>query len=184
MKNVDQLLYELKDYAQEVDVKFVRKAVSAIGRVAIKLEGACDRCIVVLRQLILLKIDYIVQEAIIVLKDIFRKYPGKYEVIIKDLCENLKQLDNAEARAAMIWIVGQYAEQIDNSVALMTDFAENFKEEPKNVQLAILNSTVKLYLKLEGEAEDLITQVLTQATEESDNPDLRNRGYIYWRMLS
>jgi len=66
----------------------------------------------------------------------------------------------------------------------MTDFAENFKEEAKNVQLAILNSVVKLYLKLEGEAEDLITQVLTQATEESDNPDLRNRGYIYWRMLS
>jgi AP-1 complex subunit beta-1 len=22
------------------------------------------------------------------------------------------------------------------------------------------------------------------ATEDSDNPDLRNRGYIYWRMLS
>jgi AP-1 complex subunit beta-1 len=41
-----------------------------------------------------------------------------------------------------------------------------------------------MYLKLEGEAEDLVTQVLTQATEESDNPDLRNRGYIYWRMLS
>lgn len=60
MKNVDQLLYELKDYAQEVDVTFVRKAVSAIGRVAIKLEGATDRCIVVLRSLILLKIDYIV----------------------------------------------------------------------------------------------------------------------------
>ena len=184
LKNVDQLLYELKDYAQEVDVTFVRKAVSAIGRVAIKLEGATDRCIVVLRQLVLLKIDYIVQEAIIVLKDIFRKYPGKYESIIKDLCENLKQLDNAEARAAMIWIVGQYCEQIDNSIALMTDFAENFREEAKNVQLAILNSSVKLYLKLEGEAEDLITSVLTQATEESDNPDLRNRGYIYWRMLS
>jgi AP-1 complex subunit beta-1 len=43
------LLFELKDYAQEVDVTFVRKAVSAIGRVAIKLEGATDRCIVVLR---------------------------------------------------------------------------------------------------------------------------------------
>lgn len=130
-----------------------------------------------------MKIEYIVQEAIIVLKDIFRKYPGKYESIIRDICENMKQLDNAEARAAMIWIIGQYAEQIDNSLALMTDFAENFKDETKNVQLAILNSSVKLYLKLEGEAEDLITQVLTQATEESDNPDLRNRGYIYWRML-
>jgi AP-1 complex subunit beta-1 len=25
---------------------------------------------------------------------------------------------------------------------------------------------------------------LKEATDESDNPDLRNRGYIYWRMLS
>jgi len=39
----------------------------------------------------------------------------------------------------------------------MTDFAENFKDEPKNVQLSILNASVKLYLKLESEAEDLIT---------------------------
>jgi len=107
--------------------------------------------------LIRTKIDYVVYEAIIVIKDIFRKYPNRYEGIIKDLCENLKALDNAEAKAAMVWIIGQYGDLIDNSVALMTDFAENFKEEPKNVQLSILNASVKIYLKLEGEAEDLIT---------------------------
>ena len=84
----------------------------------------------------------------------------------------------------MVWIVGQYGDAIENSVALMTDFAENFKEEPKNVQLSILNASVKLYLTLEDDAEELITQVLDLATTESDNPDLRNRGYIYWRMLS
>lgn len=27
-------------------------------------------------------------------------------------------------------------------------------------------------------------QVLSNATEESDNPDLRDRAYIYWRLLS
>jgi vesicle coat complex subunit len=26
--------------------------------------------------------------------------------------------------------------------------------------------------------------VLKLATDESDNPDLRSRGYIYWRLLS
>lgn len=57
----------------------------------------------------------------------------------------------------MIWIIGQYGDLIENSVTLLTDFAENFKDEAKNVQLAILNSSVKLYLKLEAEAEDLIT---------------------------
>ena len=123
------------------------------------------------------------QEAIIVIKDIFRKYPNKYESIIKDLCENLKALDNVDARAAMIWIIGEYGERIDNAIELMLNFSENFKEEAKKVQLAILNASVKLFLKLDN-ADDLVQDVLRLATEESDNPDLRNRGYIYWRMLS
>mmetsp|Transcript_30914 Transcript_30914/g.30399 ORF Transcript_30914/g.30399 Transcript_30914/m.30399 type:complete len:102 (+) Transcript_30914:857-1162(+) len=45
LKNVDSILNELKDYSQEIDVKFVKKAISAIGRIAIKLERAADRCI-------------------------------------------------------------------------------------------------------------------------------------------
>ena len=50
--------------------------------------------------------------------------------------------------------------------------------------MAILTSSVKLYLKLEDQADELVTQILKLATDESDNPDLRNRGYMYWRMLS
>jgi vesicle coat complex subunit len=41
-----------------------------------------------------------------------------------------------------------------------------------------------MFIKLSDPAEELVTQVLKMATEEGDNPDLRNRGYIYWRMLS
>ncbi|XP_014397342.1 PREDICTED: AP-1 complex subunit beta-1-like, partial [Myotis brandtii] len=36
--NIAQVLAELKEYATEVDVDFVRKAVRAIGRCAIKVE--------------------------------------------------------------------------------------------------------------------------------------------------
>ncbi len=39
------MLLELKEYASEVDVDFVRKAVRTIGRCAIKLEVAAERCI-------------------------------------------------------------------------------------------------------------------------------------------
>lgn len=84
----------------------------------------------------------------------------------------------------MVWIIGEYGQRIDNSVQLITHFSENFKDESKTVQMAILTAAVKLYLKLEDEAEDLVTEVLKMATDESDNPDLRNRGYVYWRMLS
>lgn len=29
-----------------------------------------------------------------------------------------------------------------------------------------------------------LPQVLSLATQDSDNPDLRDRGFIYWRLLS
>jgi hypothetical protein len=73
---LSQVLLEFKEYATEVDVDFVRKAVRAIGRCAIKLERAAERCINVLLDLIKIKVNYVVQEAIIVIKDIFRRYPN------------------------------------------------------------------------------------------------------------
>jgi AP-1 complex subunit beta-1 len=62
------VLLELKEYAQEVDVDFVRKAVRAIGRCAVSLEPAAERCINVLLELIRTKVNYVVQEAVIVIK--------------------------------------------------------------------------------------------------------------------
>jgi len=119
-----------------------------------------------------------------VIKDVFRKYPNRYESIIKELCENLKQLDNEDARSAMVWIIGEYCDRIDNSVILMMNFTDNFQDEPRKVQISILNACVKMYMKLSDPAEELVMAVLKQATEEGDNPDLRNRAFIYWRMLS
>lgn len=49
----------------------------AIGRCAVSLERAAERCINVLLDLIQTKVNYVVQEAIIVIKDIFRRYPNK-----------------------------------------------------------------------------------------------------------
>ena len=51
-----------------MDVEFVRKAVRAIGRCAIKLERAAEKCIQALLELIQTKVNYVVQEAIIVIK--------------------------------------------------------------------------------------------------------------------
>ncbi|VFQ82846.1 unnamed protein product [Cuscuta campestris] len=184
-RNIDQVLLEFKEYATEVDVDFVRKAVRAIGRCAIKLERAAERCISVLLELIKIKVNYVVQEAIIVIKDIFRRYPNTYESIIATLCESLDTLDEPEAKASMIWIIGEYAERIDNADELLESFLETFPEETPHVQLQLLTATVKLFLKKPTEGpQQMIQVVLNNATLETDNPDLRDRAYIYWRLLS
>lgn len=197
-RNVDQFLAELKEYALEVDMDFVRRAIKAIGQVAIKIESASEKCVNTLLDLINTKVNYVVQEAIVVIKDIFRKYPG-YEGIIPTLCKCIDELDEPNARAALIWIVGQYAEKISNAGDILGGFVDGFNEEFSQVclsrlysteiltqqtQLQILTAVVKLFLKRPEKAQGLVQKVLQAATAENDNPDVRDRAYIYWRLLS
>lgn len=43
---------------------------------------------------------------------------------------------------------------------------------------------VKLFLKRPQAAQGLVQKVLQAATAECDNPDIRDRAYVYWRLLS
>jgi AP-1 complex subunit beta-1 len=84
----------------------------------------------------------------------------------------------------MIWIIGEYAERIDNADELLESFLDSFQDENTQVQLQLLTSIVKLFLKKPSDTQELVQQVLSLATQDSDNPDLRDRGFIYWRLLS
>ena len=170
-------------YATAADIEFVRRAIRAIGRCAIKLEKSAERCIHVLLELIENGFNPVVQESIIVIKDIFRRYPNRYESIIGKLCENLDTLDEPEAKAAMIWIIGEYAKKIENSSALLRTFLDNFNDEDSQVQMQLLTATVKLFLQRPKNSKALLLRVFDMATKESDDPDLRDRAFIYWCLL-
>lgn len=117
-------------------------------------------------------------------RDILRKFPGKYEAMIDDLVKKVDEYYEVEAKASIAWIVGEFAEKIKTSQKIIEDFAGQFLEEPDPVKLQILTACVKLFLKMPEKSETLIQDLLKKATEEVDNPDLRDRAYIYWRMLS
>lgn len=92
-------------------------------------------------------------------------------------------MTESESKAAMIWIIGEYAEKITNSLSLLEFFIESFVEESLLVQLQLLTASVKLYLKRPNEGQDVVQKLLQTATK-CENADLRDRAYIYWRMLS
>ena len=81
-----------------------------------------------------------------------------------------------QARASMIWIIGEYAERIDNADELLESFLDSFQDENTQVQLQLLTAIVKLFLKHPTDTQELVQQVLSLATQDSDNPDLRDRG--------
>lgn len=64
----------------------------------------------------------------------------------------------------MIWIIGEYAERIDNADELLESFLETFPEEPAMVQLQLLTATVKLFLKKPTDVPQQMIQVLVYFT--------------------
>lgn len=65
----------------------------------------------------------------------------------------------------MIWIIGEYAERIDNAGELLGTFLENFADETTSVQLQLLTAIVKLFLKRPAETQELVQSVLSLATQ-------------------
>ena len=194
--NVTEILLELKQYClEEVDSEFVRGVIRAIGRCALSIEAAAAPCVRLLLELVKTKQreSYIGQEAIIMARDLFRRYPGRFELVIGKLFPLVKALDLPEAKAAFIWIIGQYSDKIDNAMQLLAQFAGEsrwFDEEPL-VQLQLVTSLVKLHLRLStgggkraGEARELLVGLLGEILESSDDPDLLDRAGMYQRLLS
>ncbi|QSL64481.1 hypothetical protein MERGE_001782 [Pneumocystis wakefieldiae] len=183
-RNIDQILSELKEYASEVDIDFVRHAIRIIGQCAIKIEEAVDQCISLLLDLVNTKINYVVQEVVVVIKDIFRKYPHKYDRIIPAICENMSSFDEPNAKSSFIWIIGEYGEKISDSRNILLTYINCFKDEDIQTQLQLLTATIKLFLKNPKNNQEIIQKLFEIIESECDVPDIRDRAYIYWRLLS
>ncbi|KAJ1818025.1 beta-adaptin [Coemansia sp. RSA 2675] len=184
-RNTEPLLNELKEYAREVDVDFVRRAIQAIGRLAIRYESSADKAVKVLIELLQLKVNSVVQDVVVVLRDVFRRYPRNFADVVPTLCEHIDYVNEPDAKAALIWILGEYSEHISNISNLLGTCIEGFlEEEDEGVQLALVNSAVKFFLKRPQQGQALVLKALQTATEKCANPDVRDRAYIYWRLLS
>ena len=86
--------------------------------------------------------------------------------MIATLCEHLDTLDEPDAKASMVWIIGEYAERIDNADELLEFFLETFPEEAAVVQMQLVTAAVKLFLKKPTERpQQMIQLVLTYATQ-------------------
>jgi AP-1 complex subunit beta-1 len=54
--------------------------------------------------------------------------------VIPSLCSNLDELDEPEAKASLIWMIGEYAERITNADDLLERMLKNLIDEPYSVR--------------------------------------------------
>ncbi|OHS94026.1 Adaptin N terminal region family protein [Tritrichomonas foetus] len=182
--NVQLIIDELEEYCNDVDVAFVRKAVHCLGQIAMKVQVASRRIVDILVKLVESKAEYAVEASIEVFADLFRVFPGEFESVISKICQNIEHIKNASAKAAAIWIIGEYCDKIEKVDVLLDPFLDTFYDEPPEVQIQILTAIVKNYLQKPETSKDQLQFLLEEATKENVLPDVRNRALIYWRFLT
>ena len=186
MSNIDMIITELHEYCNDIDQDFVRRSVKAIGQIICKVERVAKKGVEVLRERINHDqgSDSAIQEVVIVASKILRRFPKKFEGLVKDIMNQMDRIDEPESKSAFIWILGEYSHKIEDAYKKLQVFIDDFENQNTSVCLQILTSAVKMFIKDSDECEEMVMNVLHLASETSANPDLRDRGYIYWRMLS
>ena len=186
-KNYEVIIKEFTSYAlTETNSELIHKSVKYIGCVGYKFEKSLDICVESLGKIIDNNNDEAISESIIVSRDLMRKYKGRaLELINKLTVELINSLSDQNAKSAALYILGDFCTMIPKSTEMITYFVENFSnvEYSSKVKLQILNAGVKNFVNKPDESEEIVKICLQKGAEESENPDIRDRAYIYWRLL-
>ncbi|CCW63513.1 unnamed protein product [Phytomonas sp. EM1] len=186
--NGAQVLSELEVYARDTDVEISSKSIRSIGLLAITIPSLAPTCVKKLEGLIHTKDAHIVEDAAVVVQNVLRQYPGSFLGVIPIVYESLSLLDDEDARAAVAWIIGEYADQVPQAMDYLQVFVSNYMKEPFRVQLAVLTALVKLRVRgVSGKSSETVLEsldvVLAQCAE-CQQPDLRDRAFYYQRLLA
>lgn len=158
------ILSELEHFAQGTSLDVVRESVRAIGRCAQNDHRTSNRCFkVLLRQIsnnpnnVLL-----VSEALTVIRHLIQQDPASHKETVIRLAKNLDMTTSPEARASIVWLVGEFAGiDPENNIApdVLRILASGFADESEPAKQQILLLAAKVYL-----------HYLNQ--QPSQNPDL------------
>ena len=186
-KNYEYIIKEFTSYAlTETNIELIQKSIKYIGYIGYRIESSLDLCVSCISKIIDNKNEDAIPECIIVARDLMRKYKGTaLNLIDKINLELIISLNDPNAKCAALYIIGEFCDKIPTSTEIVSIFVNSFANVEVNskIKLQILNAAVKNFVTKPDESEELVKICLQKGVEESENPDVRDRAYIYWRLL-
>mmetsp|Transcript_25879 Transcript_25879/g.43320 ORF Transcript_25879/g.43320 Transcript_25879/m.43320 type:complete len:793 (+) Transcript_25879:89-2467(+) len=183
-KNASELINELSEYITDVSPEIARQAIRSIGKISVKIEDVVDEGIELLLSFLDLGTDYVTAETCVVLMDILRKFPDRYEDVIPSLQKVLQTVDASEGRCAVVWLIGEYGETIDDAPYILETLIDNYNDEQSStVRTELLTATMKLFFKRPPELQKMLGRLLDQAISDSNQVDVRDQALFYYRLL-
>lgn len=184
LSTAEPIVSELSEYVTDVDADISRRAIGAIGKIAVRVPSTAELIVDSLTSLLELDIDYVSTEAAVVMKDLVRKYPEQFQRASGAVERCMKIVSEPEGKCAILWILGEYGLMIDDAPYLLEPMIDGFLEEPSGaVRLEMLTAAVKLFFCRPPEMQDMLGRALQKAIEGTSHPDVRDRALLYYRLL-
>lgn len=143
------ILNELEHFSRGSDKDLVREAVRAIGRCAQSDSKTSARCLRLLLNQITSLDGNLVAESLTVIRHLIQQDPESHHNTVIRLAKNLDTATNPQARATIIWLVGEFAgNNGENNIApdVLRILAKGFADEAEPAKLQIVLLAAKVYL--------------------------------------
>ncbi|XP_062076976.1 beta-adaptin-like protein A [Humulus lupulus] len=181
--NTYEIVTELCEYAANVDIPIARESIRAVGKIALQqydVNAIVDR----LLQFLEMEKDYVTAEALVLVKDLLRKYPQwSHDCIAVVGNISSKNIQEPKAKAALIWMLGEYSQDMHDAPYVLESLIENWDEEHSaEVRLHLLTAVMKCFFKRSPETQKALGAALAAGLADF-HQDVHDRAVFYFRLL-
>ncbi|KAJ4001374.1 adaptin N terminal region-domain-containing protein [Lentinula boryana] len=206
-ENHQSIFRELIGYTEDPNDQIAADCIAAIGRCAEIIPESMQTCLAALTEMIKNNHDVVVSNAILVLKNLVQTQlsqpssikptnPSRSSLnIISDLARRIDDIRHPQARACVIWLVGQYcvSNQVPNGPAgvakwapdVLRRTAKGFSKEDVFVKLQIITLAAKLLvLSPADQTLALLNRYVFSLARYDLNFDVRDRARVLSSLLA
>ena len=188
--NFENVIKELKIYATtELNNDIIKQCVKYIGYIGLKYEKSVELCVSIFSEFFDSSSEVLLNEVSIASRDIIRKYKSSSLQLLKKINSDLiiNILTDNEAKSSLIFLIGEYCNLIPESNEYIAELIDTYNSNSTStdIKLQILSTAVKNFINKPDEknSENIVKLCLKKGAEESENPDVRDRAYFFWRLL-
>jgi AP-4 complex subunit beta-1 len=183
--NARDIANELNEYVTDVDAELSKRAIASIAEIGMRIPSVTSDMTTQLVSLIDLDMPYVRNESMKRIANILRIYPHGRAIIIPLLSRCLKRVDDSEAKASLIWMLGEYGKEVMESPYLIETMIDNYEEENEIlIKLHLLSASMKLFFKRPPEMQAMLGRLLKCAVNDTSHQDVHDRALLYYRLLS
>ena len=183
--NAKEIAAELSEYVTDVDAELSSRAIHAIGAIAMRVTTVSSDMTMRLVDLVDLDISHVRSESIKNLANIVRIFPAMKAVVVPSLARCLRRVDHQEAKSSVIWMIGEYAEDIMEAPYMIEKIIDSYDNDlSSSMKTQLLIATMKMFFKRPAEVQGMLGRILRFAINDQSDQDVHDRALLYYRLLT